>query len=184
MVASNIKTRHALGVFVNHQEAEQALNALKASGFPMQQVSVVAKKVSPDTEIGGAEVGDHLGGQNVANPSNVIAEAGAIGFWGSVLVGLTSLSLPGIGAVIAAGSVGAGLISAVAGAGLGAASSRGLVKAIEELGVPEAQASRYHDHLFNGRYLTILEGSETEIQQAEQILNQQGIHDWGVFTAS
>lgn len=45
----------AVGVFPNRNKAEEALNELRSSGFPMDRVSVLAKDVDRNEQVGGAQ---------------------------------------------------------------------------------------------------------------------------------
>ncbi|GBE94425.1 general stress protein [Nostoc cycadae] len=170
----------ALGVFANSQQLEQAINNLKASGFSMDSVSVIAKDVEQGENIGDAQLSDRIGNQDV-NTTGAVGNTLTATTWGSVLLGLSSLALPGLGAVLAAGSVGVALVSSVAGVAVGAAANQNLVKALTDLGVPEERARIYSDRLQQSYYLLILEGSEAEIHSAEAILREQDIQNWGVY---
>ncbi|MBE9205624.1 general stress protein [Nostoc sp. LEGE 06077] len=170
----------ALGVFANSQQLEQAINNLKASGFSMDSVSVIAKDVEQSEEIGEAQISDRIGNQDV-NTTGAVGDTLTATTWGSVLVGLSSLALPGLGAVLAAGSVGVALVSSVAGVAVGAAANQNLVKALTDLGVPEERARIYSDRLQQSYYLLILEAPEAEINRAAAILRQQDIQNWGVY---
>ena len=137
--------RRAFGVFSSRQEAEQALNELKSSGFPMDNVSIVARDADQDEQVGGAQVSEQIGNKDVNSATGVVGEIATDSALGAVLVGLGSLAIPGIGPVIAAGSLGAALVATVAGTGIEAAATTGLVRAIAALGVPEEQARIYSD---------------------------------------
>ncbi len=196
-------TIRALGVFANSQQIEQAINELKTANFPMEKVSVIAKDVEPGDRIGEAQIsdglrptfGDRIGNQDV-NTTGAVGDTLTATTWGSALLGLSSLALPGLGAVLAAGSVGAlpglgavlaagsvgvALVSSIAGVAVGAAANQNLLKALGELGIPEERARVYSDRLQQSYYLLILEGSEEEIHRAEPILRDQGIEYWGVY---
>jgi hypothetical protein len=99
-----------------------------------------------------------------------------------VLVGLGSLAIPGVGPIIAAGSVATALVATVASTGIEAAALGGLVRAISDLGIPEEQARVYSDRLHQGHYLVIVDGTEDEIGRAESIFSDRGIQDWGVYS--
>lgn len=181
MVVSNQK--RALGVFDTRQAAENALNELKASGFPMDKVSIIAKDADKDKQLGGAQTSDRIGNQNVETATAVVGDALTSATWGSVLVGLTSLALPGIGVVLAAGSAGVALVTAVGGTGLGAVAAGNLVKALADLGIPEAQARTYGDRLHQGDYLVLVDGTEDDIHRAEATFSNGGIQNWGVYNS-
>jgi hypothetical protein len=173
-------TTHALGVFANSQKIEQAINDLKAANFPMEQVSIIAKDVEEGQHVGETQMSDRIGDQDV-NTTSPVANTLTATTWGSVLVGLSSLALPGLGAVLAAGSVGVALVSSVAGVAVGAAANQNLVKALGDLGIPEERARVYSDRLQQSYYLLIVDGAEAEIQRAEPILRNIGIEYWGIY---
>jgi len=170
-----------LGVFPSREVTEQAVNDLKASGFPMDKVSLIGKQAEEGEQVAGVTTSDRIEGQNVETTTGVVADALATATWGTTLVGLSSLAIPGVGPVIAAGSVGAALVTVVAGSGLGTVATRNLVRAISDLGIPEAQASVYSNRLIKGDYLAIVDGTEEEMHQAETLLSQAGIQAWGIY---
>ncbi|MBD1904736.1 general stress protein [Funiculus sociatus GB2-A5] len=172
---------HGIGVFSNREEAQQGINELKASDFPMDKVSVIARDADHNDQLSGAEMSDRVGSQDVGSATGVVADAVTGATWGTVLVGLTSLAIPGVGPVLAAGSLGVALLTGVAGTGLGALASNNLVKAMTDLGIPEEQARAYSDRLHLGKYLLIVDGSDEDIHRAEAILSNKGIKDWGIF---
>ncbi|MBD2355033.1 general stress protein [Tolypothrix sp. FACHB-123] len=171
---------HALGVFSNPQKIEQAINELKAANFPMEKVSIIAKDVEKGEQLGEAQMSDRIGNQDV-NATEPVANTLTATTWGSILLGLSSLALPGVGAVLAAGSVGVALVSSVAGVAVGAAANQNLVKALGDLGIPEERARVYSDRLQQSYYLLILDGTEAEINRSEPILRSNGIEYWGIY---
>lgn len=176
--------KRALGVFDNQEKAQQSLSELNASGFPMDHVSLVVRQTEGEDNISGAQVSDRIGEQDVKTPMGAAKDAFASSSLGFVLVGLGSLAFPGIGPLLAAGSLGAALVATTAGTGAGALAARNLVKALTQLGIPEAQASVYGDRLMQGDYLVMVEGNSDEVRNAEHVLNQQGIQDWGIYAAA
>jgi hypothetical protein len=184
-------TIRALGVFANSQQIEQAINELKAGDFPLEKVSVIAKDVEQGEKLGETQIsdglrptfGDRIGNQDV-NTTGAVGDTLTATTWGSALLGLSSLALPGLGAVLAAGSVGVALVSSVAGVAVGAAANQNLLKALGDLGIPEEKARVYSDRLQQSYYLLILEGSEEEIHRVEPILRDRGIEYWGVYDST
>jgi hypothetical protein len=173
----------AFGVFTGRQQAEQALNQLNASGFAMDNVSVIAKQSEEDDQLSGVAMSDRVGNQSVKTGTGIVQDALTYSTWGTVLVGLTSLAIPGIGPIIAAGSLGAALVAMTGSTGISALSINNLVKALTDLGLSQEQASVYSDRLLQGKYLVILEGSEDQLNQAETIFNEQGVQDWSLHAA-
>ena len=179
MAESNQK--RAVGLFAQRERAEQALKELKASGFSMDNVSIVAKDADENSQLGGAQASDQVGNQDIETATSVVADAATTATWGTVLVGLTSLAIPGIGPLIAAGSLGAALVTNLGGLAIGTAAAGGLVNALTDIGIPEEQARHFSDRLHLGNYLLILDGTEDEISSAEGIFSNSGIQDWSVF---
>ncbi|HAZ48132.1 MAG TPA: hypothetical protein DCZ55_27665 [Cyanobacteria bacterium UBA11371] len=175
-----IAKKRAFGIFPSRKAAETAINELKASGFPMENVSVIAKQAEENDQLSGVTMSDRVGNRDV-DATGAMGDAVTSATWGTVLVGLTSLALPGIGPILAAGSLGVGLLTGVAGTALTVANSGGLVKALTDLGVGESLASIYSDRLIQGYYLVIVDGTDEEINRAGEIFSQQGIQNWGIF---
>lgn len=171
----------AVGVFPNHQDAETALNELKASSFSMDKVSIIAKQADEEKQVGGVEMSDRISGQDVESPTQVVSNAVSGATWGTILLGLTSLAIPGAGPVLAAGSLGAALLTNLAGTGLGTLETNRLIHALANSGIPEEQARVYSDRLIGGDYVIFLEGSDAEVEQAASVLQNQGIQEWGIF---
>jgi hypothetical protein len=173
--------RRAVGVFTSRRATEEALEELKASGFPMENVSVVAKNVDGNDKMSGANVNDRVGNEADTGAAVGAVTGTAAGMFGGILAGLGSLVIPGLGPVIAAGTIGATLASALAGGGIGAVAG-GLIGALAGLGIPEDRAKIYTDRLSRGDYLLIVDGRSDEITRAEMILlNNRGIEEWGIY---
>lgn len=182
MVAS--EQRRAVGVFSDRQQAEQALNELKASNFSMDKVSLIAKDTEEGGErVGGTQVSERIGNQNVQSGTAVVADAATSSAWGSVLVGLGSLAIPGLGPLIAAGSVGVALVTTLAGIGLGTLATGNLVNALTDWGISEESANAYADSLEQGDYLVIVDGTQDDIGRAEAVFSNFGIQNWGTYNS-
>ncbi|WP_226586247.1 hypothetical protein [Microseira wollei] len=149
-----IAKKRAFGIFPSRKATEQAINELKASGPPMDNVSVIAKQAEENAQLSGVTMSDRIGNRDVESTTAVLGDAVTCATWGTILVGLTSLALPGIGPILAAGSLGVALLTGVAGSAMSAANIGGLVKALTELGIEEPQARTYSDRLIQGYYLT------------------------------
>ncbi|GAX34988.1 general stress protein [Nodularia sp. NIES-3585] len=176
----NKNKKYAVGVFAKHQELEQGINQLKKSDFPLEQVSIIAKDVEPDERLDEAQMSDRIGEQSV-NATRAVGDTLMATTWGSVLIGLSSLAIPGLGTLLAAGSVGVALVASMAGVAVGTVANQNLVKALADLGIPENQASIYSDRLQQSYYLIILNGTDEEIYSAEKIFKNQGIKNWAIY---
>ncbi|MDJ0800466.1 MAG: hypothetical protein QNJ51_27270 [Calothrix sp. MO_167.B12] len=168
--------KRAVGIFSSRLDTEIALQELKDSGFPMEQVSVIAKDAEREEDLAGVEVRESA--ENETGKNTVVgAIAGStLGGITGLLVGLGTLAIPGIGPIMLAGAEAAGLVTAFAGGAIGAVTG-GLIG----LGIPEERAEFYSDLVADGYYLTIIKGSEADIRLAQIILGSRGIREWGVY---
>lgn len=174
----------AIGSFLKRSEAENALNELKAAGFSLDKVSIIAQDADQGEQVGEKQISDKIGDQDVNAASGVVADTLAATTLGSVMLGLATIAVPGVGMIIGAGSVGAAIAATVGSTGLAAAASGGLVKAITDLGVPEAQARVYSDRLQGREYLVIVEGTGEDISRAETIFTKHNINNWGTYNSA
>ncbi|MBD1826316.1 hypothetical protein NDI47_15230 [Microcoleus vaginatus GB1-A2] len=169
--------KRASGLFTNHRNAEQALVELKSRGFPMHKISVIAKPSDNDDL-------DSLGVQQVLITRAAGAQVGAI--LGSIrlgsvalIVGLSSLLIPGIGPALAVESI----LATFFGSGI-AATAGGLYGALQGWLVPEEQARIYNDRFNQGDYLIVIEARKNEIVIAEPVLKRWEILTWRVYDAT
>jgi Heat induced stress protein YflT len=176
----NLQVR-GLGLFSETQPLEQAIEQLKTQSFDLSHISVIARGIEKTVEAEAVQVSDHIGDQSVDSSTGVVTDAVRSATWGSLLVGLTSLAIPGLGAVIAAGSVGVALLTGLAGAGLGLANFNNLVQAFSQWGITEADARLYSERLSSGDYLVIVEGSPDELEAAGQAFGNAGVESWRIY---
>lgn len=179
--------KQALGIFATRQEAEQALNELRDAGFAMNQLSIIAKQ---------GDLHAHDQGQAEARTQELTetthvdegAKAGAgtgaaVGGITGLLVGLGTLAIPGVGPIMLAGAAATALATTLAGTAIGTAAG-GLVGGLIGLGIPEDRAHAYQERVARGDYLLMVNGTESEILQAEAILRRRGIREWEVYPSS
>jgi len=178
--------KRAVGVFSSHSEAENALNELRAAGFAMNQVSLIAKdaeRMDQSNRIGETRVQELTDTTQVDEGAKTGAAAGgAVGGLTGLLVGLGTLAIPGVGPIMLAGAAATAIATTLAGGAIGAAAG-GLVGGLIGLGIPEERAHVYHDHVARGDYLVIVDGTDAEVLQAEAILKGRGIREWEVYTS-
>ncbi len=165
-------TKRAVGVFSHRRDAETALRDLRNAGFPMNQVSLIAKDTDSSEK-------RNLEG-NKADEG--LKAGGAIGGLGGLLVGLGTLAIPGVGPVMAGGAVATALATTLTGGVVGAAVG-GIAGGLIGLGIPEERARVYSDRFQRGHYLIIVDGTETQIHQAETILKGLGIEEFDIYDA-
>ncbi|CAN7662561.1 DUF1269 domain-containing protein [Caballeronia sp. LjRoot34] len=152
-----------LSTYTSRTEADNAVKALAAHGFDMQQLSIVGKGYhSEEHAVGFYTVGDR------------IKSWGATGaFWGGIwglLVGPALFFVPGLGLVALAGPFVATLISVIEGAVIGG-SVTALGAALAQIGVPKDDVVKYESILKADGFLLIAHGTTDDIARARAILD-------------
>lgn len=167
------KNRAVFGILGSAAQAEKAVNALMADGFPSQDISVLM----PDQQ-STREFAHHKETKAPEGATAGVTAGGVIGGALGVLVGLGALAVPGVGPLLAAGPIVAGLAGLGAGGAVG-----GLIGALVGMGIPEYEARRYAGHVKDGGVLLSVH-CETpgEILRAKEIL--QGVSAVDVSTSS
>lgn len=140
--------RHIVGSYQSELEAIEAIEDLKRRGYRSEEISVISKN-SENVEHIQEKTGTHA----ADGAATGAATGGILGGVGGVLAGLGALAIPGIGPIIAAGPIIAGITGLAAGAGVG-----GLAGALIGLGIPEEEANRYNEHFNNGRIIVFVDG--------------------------
>ncbi|OUC16415.1 MAG: signal transduction histidine kinase (STHK), LytS [Alkalinema sp. CACIAM 70d] len=182
MSLSNLN--RAVGVFPSAITTENALTELRNSGFTMDRVSVIAQNLDRlddrplvgDTRLEEIKETTHVDEGAKAGA----ATGGAVGGLMGLLVGLGTLAIPGVGPIMLAGAAATAIATTLAGGAIGAATG-GLVGGLIGLGIPEERAKLYNDYVNRGQYLVIVDGTDAEIRQAEEILKRRGIQEWSVY---
>jgi len=173
---SGRKTVGAL--FEGREDAESAINALKARGFRGDQIGIALRDRTAQGELI----------QDTGSKAADAAATGAVsgGLLGGVvgfLVGVGALAIPGIGPIVSAGVLttvfGAAGATALAGAGIGAATG-GIVGGLIGMGIPETEAT-YFETGFRKGHVLVTVNAGNRIGEAVDVLQQYG-GDLGVST--
>src|SRR4029079_3147705 len=137
-----------IGVFDNPTDARRAMEALRASPLPLDDVSIISRTAAGDAATRDSE--DVSAGEGAA--------VGAV--WGG-LVGLASLLIPGVGPFVAGGALFAALTGAATGAVLG-----GVAGALmDSAGLPEDEARDYETMVHSGKTLVAVKAREEDSMQ-------------------
>lgn len=171
----------AVGILPDRKQAERALKDLRKATFPMRQISVMAKRVSPGDQLVGLEV-QTLPGTNQGDKGAIAGASlgGVLGAITGLLAGVGAIAVPGIGPVLAGGAVADAIFGTLAGSTLGIAAG-GLAGVLVGMGIPEDHATRYNKWMVRGGYLLMLEGSEAELSRAETILRRWNVQNWTLY---
>ncbi len=166
---SGRKTVGAL--FANRDDAERAINALKANGFTGNQIGIAMRDRTAQ-----GQLIDDTGSKAAEGATTGAVSGGLLGGVVGFLVGVGALVIPGIGPVISAGILTAALgtagATAVAGAGVGIVAG-GLAGGLVGLGIPETEA-KYFDTGFRTGSTLVTVNAGGRLMDAVQVLQQYG----------
>src|SRR4029079_5036241 len=143
-----------IGVFDNPTDARRAMEALRASPLPLDDVSIISRTAAGDAATRDSE--DVSAGEGAA--------VGAV--WGG-LVGLAALLIPGVGPFIAGGALFAALTGAVTGAVVVGISPA----LIASSGIPEHEARGYEEEIRNGKTLIAVKANDEDADEVRRVLD-------------
>lgn len=150
------------GLFDTHDQAAEAVRELRDLGVRSADISIIANNAQ------GYTVGDE---DDLAESATAGAGIGALlGGAGGLLAGLGTLVIPGVGPVVAGGWLIATAVGAVAGAAFGGVTG-GLISALTEAGVGEAEAHVYAEGVRRGGTLLTARVDDATAAEAETILH-------------
>jgi hypothetical protein len=151
-----------VAIFGQHSGAENAVKDLQKGGFDIKKLSIVGRDYhTEDNVVGFYHTGDRM---------KYWGKMGAFwgGLWG-LLVGAAFLFIPGVGPVIAAGSVVTWIIGALEGAVVvGGLSALGA--GLYSLGIPKDSVVKYESSVKAGKFMLVAHGTSDEVQKARDIL--------------
>ena len=151
-----------VGVYDTLSQAEDAVRTLSEAGFPIQQVSIVARDLTSERQINGLVTAGDVATQGLSTG------AWLGGLFG-LLVGAAFIWVPGFGPLIVAGPLAAAIAGGIEGAVAGAAGG-GLLGALIGWGVSRDQVLKYEERLRGGQYLLVAHGTDDEVARAGDVL--------------
>jgi len=163
-----------LGIFVDKDNAEEAISKLKTEGYNPKDMSIVMK--------------DKREGEELAKDTGTGVVGGAVSgvTTGAILGGLAGLLasfvIPGLGAFFIGGPIAAalGLTGAAASTASGAATGAlagGLLGALTGLGLSKDEAKTYEERIKEGGILLAVPARSGEEAEVEQMLSDCGAND-------
>jgi hypothetical protein len=162
------KNTAVFGIYRAPEDAERAVDALMGAGFASGAISVLL----PDNESTRA-FAHHKDTKAPEGTTAGVTTGGVIGGALGVLAGIGALAIPGVGPLIAAGPIVAGL----AGLGVGGAVG-GLVGALIGMGIPEYEAKRYEGRVKDGgTLLSVHCDTSDQVKRAKELLESSGAQD-------
>jgi len=157
----NVNTLNVIAAFDDDEHATTAERALEQAGFHRDDISVIAKPPGSAARIGADETKAAQG----------LVTGGAAG---ALIGGLAavSLTIPGIGLLLAAGPVAAALGGSVLGGSLGS-----LIGSFVGLGMTTEAAQEYEEMVRGGAEIVTVRATTTALAQAAtRILEAHGAH--------
>jgi hypothetical protein len=156
--------RTIVGVFTSLVEAERTERDLLNLGIPSVDISMVAGNDADRHR-------EYLEKAKLASTSTGAAAASGASFGGGVglLAGLVALVIPGVGPVIAGGS----LAMLAATLSIGAAGG-GLIAAFREMGVPHEQAPIYEEAVRRGAVMLTVDVDPARENDALSVMVRHG----------
>jgi hypothetical protein len=162
------KNTAVFGIYKSEEQAERAVDSLIAAGYPSADISVLLPDTRSTREF--AHVKDTKAPEGATAG---VTAGGVVGGALGVLAGIGALAIPGVGPLIAAGPIMAGL----AGLGVGGAVG-GLVGALIGMGIPEYEAKRYVGHVKNGGILLSVHcDTSDQVARVKDLLSGTGATD-------
>ncbi|MBZ0290735.1 MAG: hypothetical protein K8I30_24125 [Anaerolineae bacterium] len=152
-----------LAVYDTLDMAHSAVRDLTSAGYDRANIGVAARDYNAadwdQQDVSGSE-GSGFGA--------------LVGGLTGIVMGLTAITIPGIGAIIAAGPLAAALGAATGGAigAVAGAATGGLVASLVDLGVPSEDAETYAEHVRRGGALVSVTVDESQVEQVTSILRR------------
>jgi Heat induced stress protein YflT domain len=151
-----------VAVYDTQQAAEAGVRELQKAGFDLRKLSIVGKEYHSEEHI----VGYYSAGDRM----KYWGQMGA--FWGG-LCGLLSESaffvLPGMGPILIAGPLAAGVVGSLEGAA-GDSEFSILGACLSSFGIPKHNIRRYEWNLREDKILLVAHGAAKELMRAKDIL--------------
>ena len=155
-----------IGVFDNESQAERAVNEIKQEGIGQNSISIVAPENSMQQQTTDQNLkSEQQRGQNLTDGA---VTGGALGGLAGLVAGAGALTIPGIGPIIAAGPIAAGLSGVAAG---------GLAGSLVDLGIDENRGQYYEQQVQQGGILATIEASDNETDNIADYMRQNGARD-------
>jgi len=169
-------TKTVVGSFDSYREAQQVVQDLAHAGIPQADINIVASNLRGEYR---NELPTTADADAAARATEATSGAAAGAVTGGVIGGVaglalafTSLTIPVLGPIIAAGPI----VATLAGAGVGLVAG-GLIGALTDLGVPEEHAQYYAESVRRGGALVTVRADEARADEVTRIMQRHGAVD-------
>ncbi len=174
-----------IGVFPDHKKADDAIKDLEKNGVDASNVSIIMKSPGEGKPVAGDKNISVVGGV-VKNLAGGAGTGGIIGGLLGLLVGITAITIPGLGGLLIAGPVAEALgltgaaattvTGAVTGATLG-----GLIGIFEGIGASREDAKMYAKYVQDGAILVAVPAMMQQELQVEDIMKEHDAQQVGTI---
>ncbi|HEX4006378.1 MAG TPA: DUF1269 domain-containing protein [Acidobacteriaceae bacterium] len=155
-----------VAVFSKHSGAETAIKELKDGGYDITKLAVIGRDYQSEEDV--------VGFYNAGDRMKYWGKWGA--FWGglwSLLFGAAFLVIPGVGPIVAAGSIVGAIASVLEGAVVvGGLSALGA--GLYSLGIPKNSVVQYEASIKAGKFVLVAHGTAAEVTNARNLLKTSG----------
>jgi hypothetical protein len=159
------KENLAVSVFKTHNDAEVGIKTLEKAGFDLRKLSIVGKDYHTEEHV--------VGYYNAGDRMKYWGKNGA--FWGAIwgwLFGAAFFLIPGLGAILVAGPLVAGIVGALEGAVVvGGLSALGA--GLYSIGIPKNSVLDYETALKSDKFLLVVQGTAEEVARAKDVLQTE-----------
>jgi hypothetical protein len=161
----------ASAIFDTHAEAERAVSELRSMGVPDSELSVIAHHGGTTTaRSGDGEITD----EHHRNVVRGILGGGALGAG----LGVAALAIPGVGPLVAAGSIAAAAVPEAIGIGAAIGALGGTMnEVLTKHGVNEEDANYYGGRMKDGGVIVTVDNGDYDDGQVRQVLYRNGGHN-------
>ena len=151
-----------VGLFDDRSQAERAVNEIKESGIRKKKISIAGKEGRLRGE--GKEEEGMTGGRMATGATT----GGTIGGMAGLLAGAGALAIPGVGPILAAGPIAAGLTGVAAG---------GVVGGLVDMGIPRERGEHYEKELKRGSIIAAVETDGAKVEEVSSFMRNNGARD-------
>lgn len=150
----------SIAIFNTHDEALASVVLLKDHQFPLEKVSLIGKAQLIEDKI-------HLQSNKDILVNTPVIAGTILGTTIGLLSGIGLFAIPGLGFLYGAGAI----VGALGGFDLGLLAG-GAGTLMLQAGVDEEHAMKYDEHIKEGKFLMVIEGSHEEAERARKILGE------------
>jgi uncharacterized membrane protein len=169
------ESNFTVAVYDTHTAAEDAIKALRDSGYDMKNLSIIGKDYQTEEHA--------IGFYNTEDRMKYWGKTGA--FWGGLwgwLIGAGFFLIPGIGHLIVLGPALGWIVGAIEGATVGAGAGV-LAAALAGAGIPKDSVVKYETAIRGGKFVVAVHGVSAELDRARTILAGKGTADVATYAS-